>query len=51
MLQKIIELQEVALSKIKECKNVNELNETKALFLGKKSPVQEIMINMREFSV
>lgn len=51
MLQKIIELQEVALSKIKECKNVNELNETKALFLGKKSPVQEIMSKMREFSV
>ena len=51
MLQKIIELQEVALSRIKECKNVNELNETKALFLGKKSPVQEIMSKMREFSV
>ena len=51
MLQKINELQEVALVKIKECKNVNELNETKAEFLGKKSPVQEIMSKMREFSV
>lgn len=47
----IDKLQEEALEKIDLVKNVNELNEVKASFLGKKSPLQEIMSKMREFSV
>lgn len=51
MVKVIEELRAKALAKIKEAKNVNELNETKAEFLGKKSPLQEIMSKMREFTV
>lgn len=51
MINRINELQEKALEKISQCKNLNELNEAKAESLGKKSPVQEIMSKMREFSV
>ena len=50
MINVINDLQVRALAKIQEAKNVNELNETKAEFLGKKSPVQEIMGKMREFT-
>lgn len=51
ILEKIEKLQENAITKIKGSKNVNELNESKALFLGKKSPISEIMSKMKELSV
>lgn len=51
MIKKIEELRELALTKIQEAKNINELNEAKSTFLGKKSPLQEIMSKMREFTV
>ena len=51
MVKVIDELKEKALKKIEEAKNLNDLNETKAEFLGKKSKLQEIMAKMREFSV
>lgn len=51
MINVINDLEVCALEKISQAKNVNELNETKAEFLGKKSPVSEIMGKMREFSV
>ena len=51
MVKMIEELKEKALIKIKNVKNVNELNEAKSEFLGKKSPLQDIMAKMREFSV
>ena len=51
MIKVIEELREKALAKINEAKNINELNETKAEFLGKKSKLQEIMSKMREFTV
>ena len=51
MVKVIEELKEKALKKIEEAKNLNDLNETKAEFLGKKSKLQEIMAKMREFSV
>ena len=51
MINVINDLQVRALEKISQAKNINELNETKAEFLGKKSPVQEIMSKMREFTV
>ena len=51
MVKLIDELKEKALKKIEEAKNMNDLNEAKAEFLGKKSKLQEIMAKMREFSV
>ena len=51
MVKVIEELKTKALEKIGLAKNVNELNEAKAEFLGKKSKLQEIMGKMREFTV
>ena len=51
MVKVIEELKAKALEKINCAKNLNELNETKAEFLGKKSKLQEIMSKMREFTV
>ena len=51
MVKLIDELKEKALKKIEEAKNLNDLNEAKAEFLGKKSKLQEIMAKMREFTV
>ncbi len=51
MLKLINELEAKAIAKINESKNVNELNEAKSTFLGKKSPISEIMSKMRDFTV
>lgn len=51
MLERIEELQNNAIEKIKSSKTINELNENKAECLGKKSPLQEIMGKMKEFTV
>ena len=51
MVKVIEELKAKALAKINDAKNINELNEAKAEFLGKKSKLQEIMSKMREFTV
>ena len=51
MVKVIEELKAKALTKINDAKNINELNEAKAEFLGKKSKLQEIMSKMREFTV
>lgn len=51
MLKQIEKLQELAEQKIKTCMTINELNEVKAECIGKKSPIQEIMGKMREFSI
>ena len=51
MVKVIEELKEKALQRIAEAKNVNDLNEMKAEYLGKKSKLQEIMAKMREFTV
>lgn len=51
MVKLIDELKEKALKKIEAAKNLNDLNEAKAEFLGKKSKLQEIMAKMREFTV
>lgn len=50
IIEKIESLQMKAIETIKNSKNVNELNENKAVFLGKKSQVSEIMSKMKEFS-
>ena len=51
MVKVIEELREKAIARINGAKNVNDLNEAKAEYLGKKSKLQEIMSKMREFSV
>ena len=33
------------------CKNQNDLNQAKALYLGKKGPISEVMATMRELSI
>ena len=47
MITKLLEMREIAKKKIQEAKSIQELNETKALYLGKKSLLQEIMSHMR----
>ena len=51
MVKIIEELKEKALERIGLSKSVNELNELKAEYLGKKSKLQEIMSKMREFTI
>ena len=51
MVKVIEELREKAIQRINDAKNVNELNEAKAEYLGTKSKLQEIMSKMREFTV
>ena len=51
MINKLLELTTVATSSIANSKSIQELNEIKALYLGKKSPLSEIMSKMRELSV
>ena len=51
MINKLLELTTVATSSIANSKSIQELNEIKALYLGKKSPLSEIMGKMRELSV
>ncbi len=46
---------ELIVSEAKEsfdnCKNQNDLNQAKALYLGKKGPISEVMATMRELSI
>lgn len=51
MLQKLLEMKEQAKKRIQEAKNVQELNEAKAEYLGKKSPVQALFSQMKDLSV
>lgn len=51
MLNKLTALKEEAFSKIKNCKNASDLNETKSSLLGKKSPLSDIMSKMKELTV
>lgn len=51
MLTKLLEMKEFAKKKIQEAKNVQELNETKASYLGKKGPLQTLFGQMKDLSV
>ncbi len=51
MINRIAQLQENALLKIKNTKSMVKLTEVKAEMLGKKSAIQEIMGRMKEFSI
>ena len=51
MINKLLELKEQVVSVIGNVKTFNELNEAKALYLGKKSPLQEILATMKDLSV
>ncbi len=50
MLKKLEEMKEVALVKINASNSQLELNECRALYLGKKSPLNEIMKQMGSFT-
>ncbi len=50
MLQKLMEMKENAKEKISEAKSIQELNETKAMYLGKKSPLQALFSQMKDLS-
>ena len=50
MISKLIEIRDQARAKILEAKTIQELYEAKSLYLGKKSPLQEILGKMREFN-
>lgn len=51
MINKLLELKNQVAEKIKATKTINELNDAKALYLGKKSPLQEILMMMKNLSV
>lgn len=51
MITKLLEMKEIAKKKINDAKTVQELNETKAEYLGKKSPLQAILGQMKDLSI
>lgn len=51
MINKLEEMITIAIKQIREVKNQVELNEVRALYLGKRSPLQEILRKMATLSV
>lgn len=51
MIKKLMDLQKVALERIKQVQTMHELNEVKAMYLSKKSLLQEILSTMKDLSV
>ena len=51
MIKKLVELQEKAKTEIMAVKTMHNLNEVKSLYLGKKSPLQEILSQMKDLTV
>lgn len=50
MLTRLITLKDQVEAAIRSTKTVNELNEAKSLYLGKKSPLQEILATMKDLT-
>ena len=48
--EKLESLKEVTLSKIKESRSINELNQIRVDVLGKKGPITEVLRGMKELS-
>lgn len=51
MIQELEKLRQLAVKEITDVKTFHELNEVKANYLGKKSPLQEIMKIMKDLSI
>lgn len=51
MINSLLQLKEQVIDAVVKIKNINELNETKSLFLGKKSPLQDILSKMKDLPV
>lgn len=51
MLDKLLALKSQVVSDLKNANTINEVNEVKATYLGKKSPLQDIMSKMKELSI
>ncbi|MDD8048751.1 MAG: phenylalanine--tRNA ligase subunit alpha [Thomasclavelia sp.] len=50
MENKLLQIQEEALSKLKDCKSLKELNDIRVLYLGKKGPIQDAMKSMKDMA-
>ncbi len=51
MVENLTQLQQEASQRITDVKTINQLNEFKSYYLGKKSPLQEIMSQMKNLSL
>jgi len=51
MVDKLLELKNQVVNSVNAVKTTNDLNETKSLFLGKKSPLQGILNTMKSLTV
>src|SRR5690606_40433185 len=51
MLKKLLSLKDQVVSDLNSANTINEVNEKKSLYLGKKSPLQEIMAKMKDLSI
>ena len=51
MKEKVEELKKEILKKIEEAKNLKEVNELKVLYLGKKGPLNELTLHLKEWPV
>ncbi len=49
--EQLLEIEQVAIAKISEASNQNELNELRSFYMGKKSPLGEIMKTMASLSI
>ena len=47
-MEKLTTIREEALNKIASCKDMNELQSLRVLYLGKKGPIQEVMKSMKD---
>lgn len=51
MLDKLLTIKDQVVSDLKKANTINEVNEVKSTYLGKKSPLQDIMSKMKELSI
>ena len=49
-MEKLETIRKEGLEKIATCKDVNELQQLRVLYLGKKGPIQEVMKSMKDLS-
>ena len=50
MKEKVEQIEKEALQKINECQNLNEVNQIRTEYLGKKGPISELSSNLRDLN-
>lgn len=50
MMENLTSIKQEGLAKIEACKDLNELQQLRVLYLGKKGPIQEVMKSMKDLS-